>query len=175
MKQSKKAIWEKLQTEGKEFLEKEPLLSSFIHETILNHTSFESALAFHLANKLSSTQINSVMMWELMHGAFKSDSSIITAAIDDLEAIYLRDPAARSYLIPFLFYKGYHAIQSYRVTHWLWNENRRLLAVYLQNQMSEKFAVDIHPAAQIGHGVFIDHAFDFSAFDSLSPDALRNL
>ncbi|HEY1405450.1 MAG TPA: serine O-acetyltransferase, partial [Spirochaetota bacterium] len=157
MKLTKKGIWEKLQAEGKENLEKEPLLTSFIHETILNHTSFESALAFHLANKLSSPQINSVPMWELIHNAFKSDTTIITAAIDDLEAIFIRDPAAGSYLIPFLFYKGYHALQCYRVTHRLWKDNRRLLAGYLQNQMSEIFAMDIHPAATIGHGIMIDH------------------
>ena len=59
---------------------------------------------------------------------------------------------------PFLFFKGFHALQAYRLAHWLWNEKRRHLALYLQTRVSDLFAVDIHPAARIGSGIMMDHA-----------------
>ena len=69
-----------------------------------------------------------------------------------------RDPACRTYLQPFLYFKGYGGLQAYRIAHWLWGQQREILAYHLQSRISELFAVDIHPAAKIGSGVFIDHA-----------------
>jgi serine O-acetyltransferase len=60
--------------------------------------------------------------------------------------------------MPFLFFKGYHALQSYRAAHWLWQQGRECLALFLQNRISQVFDVDIHPGARIGRGVMIDHA-----------------
>jgi serine O-acetyltransferase len=54
--------------------------------------------------------------------------------------------------------KGFHALQAYRIGHWLWNQGRRALAIFLQNQVSVSFQVDIHPAAKIGRGIMLDHA-----------------
>jgi serine O-acetyltransferase len=68
-----------------------------------------------------------------------------------------RDPAARGYAQPFLYYKGFHALQAYRVAHWLWGHKRHGLAAHLQNRISEAFGVDVHPAARIGSGILIDH------------------
>jgi serine O-acetyltransferase len=59
---------------------------------------------------------------------------------------------------PFLFFKGFHALQAYRVAHWLWKQKRNSLALFLQNRISCVFAVDIHPAARIGKGIMFDHA-----------------
>src|SRR5262249_37654438 len=77
---------------------------------------------------------------------------------NDLKAVRDRDPASRGFLIPFLFFKGFQALQAYRVAHWLWGEGQQLFAVHLQNRVSEIFGVDIHPAAEIGSGILMDHA-----------------
>jgi serine O-acetyltransferase len=75
----------------------------------------------------------------------------------DLSAVYERDPSVTTYLQPFLFFKGFLAIQSYRVMHWLYVKGRVTLAQHFQARVSEVFAVDINPAAKIGRGVMIDH------------------
>ena len=73
-------------------------------------------------------------------------------------AVDERDPASLSLLQPFLYFKGFHALQSHRVAHWLWTEGRQTLAFHLQSRVGERFGLDIHPAAQIGKGVMFDHA-----------------
>jgi serine O-acetyltransferase len=98
------------------------------------------------------------MQLEGLHRKIVAEApSIIAEAIIDLEAVHSRDPAADGFLTPFLYYKGFHALQWYRVGHWLWNNRRRHLARFLQSRVSQALAIDIHPAARIGHGVFIDH------------------
>jgi serine O-acetyltransferase len=87
-----------------------------------------------------------------------AEAAIAAAAAADLAAIRTRDPAAESYLTPFLYYKGFHALEWHRIGHALWRRGRRDLAHFLQSRVSEVFAVDIHPAVPIGNGVFIDHA-----------------
>jgi serine O-acetyltransferase len=76
----------------------------------------------------------------------------------DLSAVFERDPACHSYLDAFLFYKGFHALESWRVSHWLWREGRKAMALFLQSRISQLFAVDVHPAAKIGRGIMFDHA-----------------
>ena len=57
-----------------------------------------------------------------------------------------------------LYFKGFHAIQSHRLAHWLWDRGRKDFAYYLQSRASAVFQCDIHPAARIGRGIFLDHA-----------------
>ena len=76
---------------------------------------------------------------------------------DDLQAVVDRDPACRSYLDALLYFKGFQALQTHRVAHWLWRSGRDTLAFYFQSQMNQIFQIDIHPAARIGTGVFLDH------------------
>ena len=95
---------------------------------------------------------------EIIEQAYIKDPSIIHAAEIDIKATRERDPACNSFSTPFLFYKGFHALQSHRIAHWLWQEERHSLAFYFQSQMSNLFGVDIHPAACIGKGIMIDHA-----------------
>jgi len=89
--------------------------------------------------------------------ALASSPQIGEAIRADLRAVRERDPASTSFSHPFLYFKGFQALQSYRVAHWLWTEDRHSLALFLQNRISQVFAVDIHPAARIGHGILIDH------------------
>lgn len=150
-------IWEKLREESRQKADSEPILASYLHATILNHQRLEDALSFHLASKLSGANLPAMTIHELFSKAF--DTPPIQEAIrKDLEAVLKRDPASRGLSEPFLHYKGFHALEAYRVSHWLWNANRQALACYLQNRISEVFAVDIHPAARLGKGILMDHA-----------------
>ena len=154
----KAEIWDCIRNEASRESSREPILASFLHTTILNHEDFASALAFHLSNLLSSATASALSLREVIDESFAQDSRIIDAAIIDVAAIRDRDSACGECGTPFLYYKGYHALQSYRVAHWLWTQNRNELALFLQSRTSNCFSVDIHPAAQIGYGLMLDHA-----------------
>ena len=151
-------IWQSIREETEEATRKEPVLASFLHSTILNHRSLESALSFHLAHKLDSPTASALLVREVIEQALSADPSLGKAIRCDLRAVKERDSACCSYSIPFLYFKGFHALQAYRVAHWLWQQDRRSLALFFQNCISTEFGVDIHPAAKIGHGIFMDHA-----------------
>ncbi|MDP5208843.1 serine O-acetyltransferase [Microbulbifer sp. 2205BS26-8] len=151
-------MWERIRTEVAQQVEREPILASFLHATILNHTTLEAALSFHLANKLDNTVAPALLVREVIDEALAADPGIGTAARADLEATYLRDSACHSPCEPLLYFKGFHALQVYRVAHWLWQQQRRSLAMFLQHRVSVVFGVDIHPAAQLGEGILLDHA-----------------
>ncbi|WP_413664156.1 serine O-acetyltransferase [Microbulbifer sp. EKSA008] len=151
-------IWEKIRIEVAQQVEREPILASFLHATILNHNSLEAALSFHLANKLDNAVAPALLIREVIDEALQADPSIGHAARADLNAIYLRDSACHSLHEPFLYFKGFHALQVHRVAHWLWQQQRRSLAMFLQHRVSVVFSVDIHPAARMGDGILLDHA-----------------
>lgn len=151
-------VWERVRTEAEEMAAGEPILASFLYSTILNHRNFNDAVAYHLAQKLGNAEVHSMQLRELFDEAMREQPDIGEATRADIVAYYERDPACHSYIQPILYFKGFHALQGYRVAHWLWNNDRRAMALYLQSRISELFAVDIHPAAKVGRGVFIDHA-----------------
>ncbi len=151
-------LWATIREEVIEEIKEEPLLASFLHATVLNHKSLESSLAFLLAAKLESPVLPSMLIRELIMDAIEGDNGITRAIRADLQAVRDRDPAAHHFSRPFLFFKGFHAVQLQRVGHWLWQQQRQVLALYLQSRTSEVFGVDIHPAASIGNGIMIDHA-----------------
>ncbi len=151
-------IWQHIRTEAATQIESEPILASFLYNTILNHDSLESALSYHLANKLGNANLQPISLMELFLKTFSSDSRVGDQVRCDLAAVKERDPACHGYSIPLLYFKGFQALQSYRMSHWLWNQGRLPLAFTLQNRISEVFAVDIHPGATIGQGILMDHA-----------------
>jgi serine O-acetyltransferase len=151
-------VWERMRSEAQEMAQSEPALASFLYVTVLNHRKFNSSLTYHLAQKLGNTEIRAMQLREIFDEALEHSPEIGEAARADIVAYYDRDPACHSYVQPLLFFKGYHALQTHRIAHWLWTNGRRAMALYLQNRISDLFAVDIHPAARIGRGVFIDHA-----------------
>jgi len=151
-------VWQEIRTEAQRESAAEPVLASFYHASILNHHSFAAALSFHLANKLDSQALPAMMLREVFEDAMADDPSIEIAMRADILAHRERDPACKLFFMPFLFFKGYHALQSWRIAHWLWSRGRNALALYFQNQISEAFDVDIHPGARIGKGIMIDHA-----------------
>ncbi len=151
-------LWQSLRIEAQAASHSEPMLASFYHAIILNHNSFAAAISFHLANKLDSQALPAMMIREVFEQAMAADHQIEIAMHADIIAHRERDPACKNLCMPFLFFKGYHALQSWRIAHWLWTEGRRSLALFFQNQISQVFDVDIHPGASIGKSIMIDHA-----------------
>ncbi len=151
-------VWDRIRRETEVEVANEPVLASFLYSTILNHTNLEAALSFHLANKLGSPTASSLLLREVIEQAFNSCPSIGQAIRHDLLAIEERDSACHSLAVPFLYFKGFHALQAQRVSHCLWKGNRRSMALFFQNRISGEFCVDIHPAARMGEGIMLDHA-----------------
>ncbi|MEP1469997.1 MAG: serine O-acetyltransferase [Halieaceae bacterium] len=151
-------VWLRIREETAMHAADEPILASFLHATILNHAELERALSFHLANQLDSPTASSLLLREVMLEAFRSDTCILEKVRADLCAVMERDSACHELYIPFLYFKGFHALETYRVAHWLWQQGRESLALFFQNRMSSEFGVDIHPAAELGHGIMLDHA-----------------
>jgi serine O-acetyltransferase len=151
-------IWAAIRAEAAEDIQAEPFLASHLQATILDHPTLERALSFLLAHKLASPTLPASGLREVFATAMAADPGIGEALRADLRAVLERDPACQRYSTPLLFFKGFHAIQSYRIGHWLWGQGRTALALTLQSRISEVFAVDFHPAARIGKGILLDHA-----------------
>lgn len=151
-------LWQTIREETERETKNEPILSSFLHTTILNHDTLQAALSFHLARKLDCQETPAILLREVIDAALTDDPSIIDSVRADIRAVYERDSACHTFSTPFLYFKGFLALQSYRIAHWLWQKNRHSLAYYFQSRISAVFCVDIHPAAKIGNGIMIDHA-----------------
>ncbi|KAI3504381.1 hypothetical protein L1887_25820 [Cichorium endivia] len=151
-------IWLMMQDEARSDVNQEPILSDYYSRSILSHHTIESALSHHLSTKLSSSTLPSTILHNIFMGVFTDDQEIIEAVKDDLRAVKERDPACFSYVHCFLHFKGFLACQAHRVAHKLWSQNRKILALLIQNRVSEVLALDIHPGAKIGSGILLDHA-----------------
>lgn len=151
-------LWRLIREEAVTLIEEEPFLASFFHSTILNHDTIEAAISFHLSNKLDSPTMPAILIREIIEKALNNDPGIAHAIRSDIRAVKERDPVCRKLSTPFLYFKGLHALQGYRIAHWLWQQGRESLALFFQNQISVVFGVDIHPAAKIGSGIMLDHA-----------------
>jgi serine O-acetyltransferase len=151
-------IWTAIRAEAWSEEERDPILRKFLKETILKSRRLEDALSLQLSCKLATESVYPMILRALIDQAFDASPAIRQAIRVDLQAVRDRDPASRGLLVPFLYFKGFHALQAYRVANWFWTQQRQLLAVHLQNRISEVFGVDIHPAARIGSGVLVDHA-----------------
>ena len=149
--------WAMLRASAEQAARDEPLLASQLNAVILAHGDLAAALSFQIARKIGDDEMGPMSVREVCREAFDSDPSIVAAAGADLNAVAERDPAIRSLLQPFLYFKGFQAIQAHRVAHWLWQQGRETLAFHVQSRMSELFQVDIHPAATLGAGLFFDH------------------
>ncbi|MGB1158885.1 MAG: serine O-acetyltransferase [Porticoccaceae bacterium] len=151
-------IWQRIRDEATQSRAREPHLASFLDSAVLEHADLDAALGFNLARQLCCPSIPAVEVEQIIAMALRADANIGRSVRLDMQAVLDRDAACDNYLSPLLFFKGFQALQLYRIGHWLWTHNRPELALYFQNQISENFAVDIHPAAQIGAGIMLDHA-----------------
>ena len=150
-------IWTAIRAETWSEQERDAYLRQYLTTTILKSKRLEDALGLILSAKLKSDSLIPELLSSLMSQALQSPGAG-TVLRRDLQALRDRDSESDGFLVPFLFVRGFHALQSYRVAHWLWNQGRQLLAHHLQNRISDVFGVDIHPAAQIGSGILMDHA-----------------
>lgn len=151
-------IWECIRNEAGREAANEPILASHLHATVLNHDNFSQALAYHLSNLLGSATASALSLADVIKEVHAQNPDLVLDAAIDVAAIRDRDSACSECGTPFLYYKGFHALQTHRVAHHLWNNNRRELALFLQSRASSCFGVDIHPAARIGRGIMFDHA-----------------
>jgi serine O-acetyltransferase len=150
-------VWAALRNEAERAARTEPALASLVNAIILSHDNLGDALSYALAHKLGDQELRAMSLRELAMEAYRSSPGLVDTAEADLKAVFERDPACKGYVQPFLFFKGFQALQTQRIAHWLWGQGRETMAFYLQSRMSEIFQVDIHPATRIGSGVFIDH------------------
>ncbi|KAJ4828684.1 Serine acetyltransferase 3, mitochondrial [Turnera subulata] len=150
--------WVRMKEEARLDVDQEPILSSYYYTSILSQRSLGGALANHLAIKLGNSSLPSSTLSDIFAGVLEESPEIVRAVEDDLRAVKERDPACISYVHCFLNFKGFLACQAHRVAHKLWTQGRQVLALLIQNRVSEVFAVDIHPGAKIGHGILLDHA-----------------
>ena len=151
------SVWSAMRNEAFASSKNEATLASLIAAVVLNHKSLGDALSYQLARKLGDQEPRAMSLREVAQQAYAAQPDLVGVAEADLQAVFERDPACKGYLQPFLFFKGFLALQTHRVAHWLWTEGRETMAFYLQSRTSELFQVDIHPATRIGRGVFIDH------------------
>jgi serine O-acetyltransferase len=154
---SAELLWLQLRAEVAEIARAEPLLAPGLQALVLDQKGLQQALAAILADRLATTHLPAPALAAALAEVLMGDAALEAAVQRDLRAILDRDPAARSAAQPLLHFKGFHALEAHRVAHALWTQGRRALAYHLQDRVSEVFGVDIHPAAVIGRGVFIDH------------------
>jgi len=151
-------LWEQVRQSARRQAEHEPVMADFLQAAVLGHERLENALALYLATRLDSPDFSRQALQATIEEAFLATPELQHAVRADLKAVVERDSACSDPLDPFLHFKGFHALQAYRVSNWLWRQGRSSLALFLQSRISTSFDVDIHPAAQLGQGIMLDHA-----------------
>src|SRR5215467_6490853 len=151
-------VWAQIRREAEEVARCEPELATFIYSTILHHDTLEAAVVHRVSERLDSPEVSAELIRQAYADALENDPSIGAAFRADIVATVDRDPAANRLLEPVLYFKGFQAIQTHRLAHWLWGKGRKDFAYYLQSRSSAVFQCDINPNARIGRGIFVDHA-----------------
>jgi serine O-acetyltransferase len=154
-------IWDRVRTEAEDIVRREPELASFIYSTVLHHDRLEASVVHRIAERLDHSALSGDLIRQTFDEALRDDPDLGNAFRADMVAVYDRDPATARFIDPLLYFKGFHAIQTHRLAHWLYQKGRKDFAYYLQSRSSAVFQTDINPAAQIGRGIFLDHATGF--------------
>jgi len=151
-------IWTTIRSEAEEAVSRDPVLAAFLYATILNHDTLESAVIHRISERLAHQDLGADLIRQTFLAMAEDQPEWSNVVRTDIQAYYDRDPACDRFLMPVLYFKGFHAIQSHRLAHWLWNRDRKDFALYLQSRSSSVFQTDINPASRIGKGIFFDHA-----------------
>jgi serine O-acetyltransferase len=151
-------VWSALKSEAEAAMAAEPALTGFIFATVMSHGELEASICHRIAQRLGHADVDAGLIAQTFTDVLASQPELGRAFRADLAAVLERDPACTRYLEPFLYFKGFHALVTYRFAHELWRQGRRDFALYLQSQSSRMFTVDIHPAARLGKGLMLDHA-----------------
>jgi len=163
-------VWTRIRGEAEEVARREPELASFIYSSILHHDTFERAVVHRIAERLNHPDVSGELIRQAYADALEDEPSLGDAFRADIVATIDRDPAAHRYMDPLLYFKGFHAIQTHRLAHWLWKKGRKDFALYLQSRSSAVFQTDINPNARIGRGIFLDHATGLVVGETASID-----
>ena len=158
MSEQIEAVWQQLRREALEQAQVEGRLLAFLNSMVLDQASLGAAMANLLGDKLECSRTGVPLLAPILEEAYHSDTALLEALVIDLQAVLDRDSACSSYLVPFLYFKGFHALQIYRQAHRLWGQGKSMLALLLQSLCSEIMGVDIHPAARLGKAIMLDHA-----------------
>jgi serine O-acetyltransferase len=150
-------IWAALRQEAEDVVRKEPALGGFLYATVLSKSRLEDAVCHRLAQRLNHSDVDAGLISMTFDEVLAEHPELGRAFRADLAAVYDRDPACQRYIEPLLYFKGFHALVTYRFAHELMKQGRRDFALYLQSQSSRIFGVDINPAARIGIGIMFDH------------------
>lgn len=148
----------RLRQEAEAIVRQEPELGGFVHPAILAQESLAGVIAHRVAQRLDRPEAPYTMIRQAFDACLDHEPALLDAVRADLLAVLERDPACNRLIEPVLYFKGFHALQTHRLAHWLWNNSRSDFALTLQSLSSQIFQTDIHPAARIGKGVFLDHA-----------------
>ena len=151
-------VWARIRREAEAVVRSEPELASFIYSTILHHDTLEAAVIHRVSERLGNADVSGDLIRQAYGDALDDQPTLGEAFRADIVATVDRDPATSRFLEPVLYYKGFHAIQTHRLAHWLLGKGRKDFALYLQSRSSVVFQCDINPAARIGRGIFLDHA-----------------
>jgi serine O-acetyltransferase len=150
--------WARIRDEAEDVVRREPELATFIYSTVLHQDTLEAAVIHRISERLDRPEVRAELIRQVYGEAIANEPSIGLAFRADIVATADRDPATDRFLEPVLYFKGFHAIQTHRLAHWLWQHSRKDFAYYLQSRSSAVFQTDIHPAVRIGQGIFLDHA-----------------
>ena len=151
-------LWQSIHDEAQLVADECELLSDFYHRNILQHTSYQQALAHVLAEKLTATPAQTHAWQKVLLEVMEVEPSIYHAALKDLLCQLQTNASIKDNYTPLLYFGGYQALQCYRFAHYFWHHEKSALALFIQGRMVSLFGVDIHPAAVIGKGIFMDHA-----------------
>lgn len=151
-------IYLRLRSEAEDAIAREPELAGFIRAAILNLSSVDEIVADRVAARLDHPAVPGALIRAHYLEAIAEEPAISDGIRADILAVADRDPACTRVIEPVLYFKGFHALQTHRLAHWMWMCGRKDFALYLQSRSSEVFQTDVHPAARIGKGIFLDHA-----------------
>ncbi|AIJ84839.1 serine O-acetyltransferase [Brucella melitensis] len=151
-------IWHSIRAEAEEATRNDPVLGAFLYATILNQPSLEEAVMHRIAERLGHPDVSADILHQTFDTMLEANPEWSHVLRVDIQAVYDRDPAYSRFMDPVLYLKGFHAIQTHRLAHWLYKQGRKDFAYYLQSRSSSIFQTDIHPAARLGSGLFLDHA-----------------
>ncbi|MCA1440984.1 serine O-acetyltransferase [Ensifer sp. IC4062] len=151
-------IWDSLREEARLAAERDPMLAAFLYSTVVNQHSLEEAVIYRICERLDHPDLQANLLHQTFSEMLEDWPEWGTILRVDIQAVYDRDPACTRFIEPVLYFKGFHAIQTHRLAHWLWKRGRKDFALYLQSRSSSVYQTDINPAARIGRGIFLDHA-----------------
>jgi serine O-acetyltransferase len=151
-------LWQSVRGEAESALARDPQFGGRLTRAILDHADLGSAVAHLIGERLGKSMAERAQFSRIASEAQRAAPDLVEAASRDLQRIAVHDPAVTAFLPPPLNYKGYVALQAWRLSNWLWLADRTDLALLLQSLSSDSLQVSIHPSASIGTSVFLDHA-----------------